>query len=326
MSWLHWAQPWWLALLPLCGVLLWHRLREDGAKAPPGLLLRHPNLYGLLSAPPAAGFHLWRRAAPALALACAITALAQPQRLGGWIDAPPQGRNIVVLLDTSLTMSLEDMIWNGKPAARLAVVKRVFADFAKARTGDRFGIIAFGSSAATLLPPSFDNATAVRMLERAQVGGLGDNTAIGDAIGLALRQVAPQSGLTPVLILYSDNGASNAGAISPAQAVALARHLGVKIYTVQVGDDPATGETYTVPAYPEPQPDMRLIASTTGGKFFYAASSDAERAAIRTIGALTPLLRPPEGRHRAITPLYPWPLALACLLWLFSAITDEDRR
>ncbi|MDD2860085.1 MAG: VWA domain-containing protein [Acidiphilium sp.] len=324
---IHWAQPWWLLLLPCCAILLILRVRASAGDraAPPGPVLRHPDLHGLLAAPSASRGRIWPRMIPPLALACGVIALAQPQRLGGWSTPPPEGRDIVILLDTSLTMSLQDMVWNGKPAERLAVVKRVFSRFAKARVGDRFGIIVFGSRAATLLPPTFDNLTASRMVERARIGVLGDNTALGDAIGLALRQITPRSGLKPVLILYSDNGTSNAGQVSPAQAVAVARHLGVKIFSVQVGGDPAKGRPYKVSSYEGEQPDMRLIASETGGRFSYAASTGAERAAIRTIGTIVPRLRPPGGRHRLATALYSGPLAVAALLWLLGGIWQADR-
>jgi Ca-activated chloride channel family protein len=323
---IHWAQPLWLALLPFCLILMLLRLRapRNDRLAPPGPVLRHPDLHGLVAAQATGPGFVSRRLLAPLALACGLIALAQPQRLGSWIMPPPKGRDIVILLDTSLTMSIADMEWNGKPAERLAVIKRLFSRFAKARVGDQFGIIAFGSRAATLMPPTFDNLTASRMVERDRIGALGNNTALGDAIGLALRQVAPRSGLKPVLILYSDNGTSNAGRVSPAQAVAVARYLGVKIFCVQVGDDPAKGRPYRISVYQGEQPDMRLIASETGGRFFYAASTGAERDAIRTIGAIVPRLRPPGGRHRAVSALYPWPLAFAALFWLLSGLRQQD--
>lgn len=317
----EWGQPLAFLLMPLPLLLAWRGLRPasnvEGAGSYQVFL--HPNLQGLLRGRQELDKrrHVFRRIAPALALFCFALALAQPQRPGAWIVPPPQGRDIVVLLDTSLTMSIHDLRWNGKPAERLAVVKQVFAHFVDARAGDRFGIIAFGSHAATMLPPTFDRQLAVAMVGRTRVGILGDNTALGDAIGLALRQVQPEGKLKPIIILYSDDGTSNTGQFSPAQAVALARALGVRIFTVQVGDTPASGKPYTVPAYDGPQPDMRAIAEETGGRFFYAASQGAQEAAIRAIGQLTPTLKPPP-RQRQAQQLYGWPLGLGALLWLVA--------
>ncbi len=318
---LQWGEPLAFILMPLPLLLAWLRLRRapENGRAVSRPVLLHPDLHGLLHGRHERGISggVFRRMLPALALACMVLALARPQRPGAWIVPPPQGRDIVVLLDTSLTMSIHDLRWNGKPAERLAVVKQVFSRFVQARAGDRFGIIAFGSHAATMLPPTFDRQLAAAMVERTRVGMLGDNTALGDAIGLALRQVRPEGRLKPVIILYSDDGASNAGQISPAQAVALARALGVRIFTVQVGDTPASGKPYDVPAYRGPQPDMLGIAAQSGGRFFYAASAGAQEAAIRAIGQLTPTLQPPP--HRRMTEeLYAWPLGLGVLLWFLA--------
>lgn len=318
---LHWALPLALFALPLALLPLFAARRGGEPTSAQAPQLLHPDLHGLLQQPrPIRRPRLapWLRV---LALAAFVVALAQPLRLGAWIASAPEGRDIVVLLDTSLTMSLRDLQWNGKPVSRLAVAQRVFARFAAKRTGDRFALIAFGSHAASLLPPTFDVRMAGQMAGLLSVGQLGNDTALGDAIALALRQVRPQRGLHPILILYSDGGVSNTGSISPADAVALARHQGVKIYAVEVGPSADTGTPYTVPAYAGQQPDMRLIAQATGGRFYFATSPGAQEAAVRDIGALNPRLHPPPTR-RAIQPLYVWPLLVGAALWLLAAFAD----
>ena len=323
-----WAQPLAFMLLPLAVLPLlaaWRGQRPTEAAA---VQWRHPDLHGLLLPDAPTPRSLWAPLLRSLALAALVLALAQPQRLGAWIAAAPEGRDIVVLLDTSLTMGLHDVQWNGKAASRLAVAQRVFADFAQARRGDRFALVAFGSHAATLLPPTFDARAAGQMAGLLTVGQLGPDTALGDAIALALRQVGrqpQQPDLKPILILYTDGGVSNVGQISPADAVALARHLGVRIYTVEVGTTPDPGQPYTVPAYAGPQPDLRLIAQATGGRFYFAASAGAQQAAVRDIGALNPRLHPPPTR-RAVQPLYVWPLGLGIGLLLLSAAGPAPRR
>lgn len=330
---LVWAQPLAFVLLPLAALPLVAAWRGRAQTEAAGLQWLHPDLQGLLQARAPTRRALWAPVLHALAIVALVLALAQPQRLGGWIAAAPEGRDIVVLLDTSLTMGLHDVQWNGRPASRLAVAQRVFADFAQARRGDRFALVAFGSHAATLLPPTFDARAAGQMAGLLAVGQLGPDTALGDAIALALRQVSrPPSGqgdlaaaratvkrLQPIIILYTDGGVSNVGQISPADAVALARHLGVRIYTVEVGTAPDAGQPYTVPAYAGPQPDLRLIAQATGGRFYFAASAGAQQAAVRDIGALNPRLHPPPTR-RAVQPLYIVPLLLGVVLLLLAAI------
>ena len=320
---LQWGQPMVLFALPLALLALLPLVRRRPPAQPPRsrLALLHPDLQGLatVATPAPAGRIVVPVLLRTVALALWIVALAQPQRPGGWLQPAPLGRDIVVLLDTSLTMSLHDLEWNGRPASRLAVAQQVFAGFARARAGDRFALLTFGKQAATLLPPTFDQQAAGAMGELLSVGALGNDTALGDAIALALRQVRARHGLHPIVILYSDGGQSNAGTISPADAVAMARQVGVRIYTVEVGATPDAGTTYRVPAYAGDQPDMRLIARATGGRFFFAARPGAQRAAIDAIGRLNPRLHPPP-RRRAVLPLYAAPLLLGIGLWLLAPL------
>ncbi len=320
----QWAQPLAWLLLPLALLpLLWVR-RQPPADAAPAQLL-HPDLFGLLQP-------LRQRRRPwlpallrTLALLACIAALAQPQRMGRWIASAPLGRDIVVLLDTSQSMSLRDLQWGDQPASRLRVAQRVFARFVTQREGDRFALVAFGQHAASLLPPTFDARAAGQMADMLDVGQLGDNTALGDGMALALRQVQRRHGLAPILIVYSDGGQSNAGRISPAEAVVLARRLGVRIYTVQVGARADPGQTYTARAYAGPQPDMRLIAEATGGRYYFAAGPGTQEAAVRDIGALTPRLRPPPSQ-RQWHALYIWPLLLGVGLWWLAMAPGTLRR
>ena len=321
-SQLLWGRPWAFTLLPLSALVGWLARRRAVQSEPADSMLHvHPDLFGLLraSAPPPPA--TLRAALLAAAFACWVLALAQPELAGGWLPAVPRGRDVVVLLDTTLSMTLEDLRWNGRPAERLAVVKQVFAGFVRGSPGDRFGIIVYGARAATLLPPTFDRPLARRMLARAHADLLGDGGCLGDAMSLALRQVEDRAGgiegsrgaLRPVLVVYSDDGWTRGGRISPAQATALARALGVRVFTVQVGGRPADGRPYRVPAFDAPQPDLRDIARLTGGAYFYAADAGAQQRAIRAIAASAPTLRPPPSR-RLEHALYAWPLACGMLL------------
>lgn len=320
------ARPWALALLPLAAWLLWQGLRRQDAMADaaPAATLVHPDLHGLLDQARPGGRIDPRRILAACALASWIVALAQPQLPGAWVRPPAQGRDVIVILDSTLSMTLQDLRWGDKPAERLAVVKQVFADFVRGSPGDRFGVIAYGARAATLLPPTFDRDLAIAMLARVHADMLGDGGCLGDAMALALRQVAARGGLAPVLVIYSDNGWSQQGQISPAAATALARSLGVRVFTVQVGDHPADGTPYTVPAFHQPQPDLATIARETGGAWFYAADAGAQRRAIAAIAAQAPTLQPPP-RQRSALQLYPWFVGLGLALLVASQLLRPGR-
>lgn len=305
------AHPLWLiALLPIAAWLVF-ALRRASEGVQQAWRLKHPHLLPAASAEPRLPGARLPVLLTALGFALIALALSQPREVGQWLTPPPEGRDIVLVIDTSQTMSIDDFERDGKKTPRLAVLKEVIGRFIEGRPSDRFGIIAFGSTAATLTPPSFDRAYALAQLQRLQVGMAGDNTALGDALGLALKQLQPQK-LRPALILVSDDADSNSGDMTPAEALAVARQLGVAIHTVQIGSD-LFAEGRVKVAEADPQPHMADLARVTGGHhYFVRGTADAEQV-IRDIDALEKTLARP-AKHREIREWYWLPLALAALV------------
>jgi len=305
------AAPLWLLLLPAWLGWLWFSRRGRGDADGATVTLAHPDLGPLLDTRAAGqpGTRL-ENGFSGLAVALLILALARPQWVGDWIPETPEGREIVLLLDASKTMSIADFKLGDAPVERLAVLKGIVARFVEARRGDRFGVIAFGSVAATLVPPSFDRALVTGVLERLQVGVAGDNTAIGDAIGLALKQLQEHPRLRPALILFSD-GDSTAGDISPREAVELARRMGVPVYAVQIGGD-LFASPERAPAE-DAEPGLQEIAAATGGRFYQAGNTAALQNVIRDIGQLEKTVARPS-RGRAVDEWYFLPLLAAAAL------------
>jgi Ca-activated chloride channel family protein len=184
--------------------------------------------------------------------------------------------------------------------------------FIQERAGDRFGILAFGTQAATLTPPTFDHEHAIAQVNRLQVGMAGNDTALGDALGLALRQVQTRK-LRPAVILVSDGADSNSGDLTPAEALAVARQLGVAIHTVQIGSD-LFAQGRQIIESTDPQPGLADLARLTGGRHYLVKSTADAEAMIRDIGALEATLSQPP-RHREMREWYwlPLVLAAACL-------------
>ncbi len=307
---LSFAHPLWFAALPvvaLWGAAAW---RRSAAGVAPSEIYRHPGLAQALASSSPLSRRRWPTALNTLAFAMMVLALAQPRQPGPWIQPAPIGRDLMLVIDTSETMSTDDFSLRGRPVDRITMLKAVMDRFIAKRTGDRMGIIAFGSEAATLAPPTQDRGYLVAQLDRLQVGFLGPNTALGDALGLALKQVR-QRRLRPALILVSDGGDSNAGQITPAEAVAVARRLGVAIYTVQVGSDLfAQGRA---PAFQAArQPNLADIARLTGGNFYFVRTTADVNAAISAIGRLEKTISPPP-RQREVREWYWLPLLMAAL-------------
>lgn len=299
----NFAQPHWLLLLPVLAGVLWYAARKRDADTELGganLTLLHPDLSHVAAHGQTVPlFAQGKMLLQGGALALLVLALAQPQSMGELIPEKPEGRDIVLLLDTSRTMGISDFELQGQRVERLAVLKGVVSRFVEQREGDRFGVIVFGSTAATLVPPSFDRDLVNGMIRQAQVGVMGDNTAMADAIGLALKQVREGQTLRPALILFSDNTDNNAGDLQPGEVVELAQRMNVAIYTVQIGSDlfaegraPATGQGA--------EPGLQQIASLTGGKYYRSDSSGSLQAVVEDIGRLEQTIIRPATRRRVV--------------------------
>jgi Ca-activated chloride channel family protein len=316
---MHFAHPellWLAALVPPWLWLAWRRRAQGEAR---GWLLRHPQLA------PAAWLAAPGLRAPlllqALAFGLLVTALAQPRESGEAITPPPQGRDIALVIDSSLTMSLQDFDLQGKPVSRMAMLRQVLGDFVQARAHDRFALLVFGTQAALLTPPTFDQAHVLAQLQRLQVGVAGDDTALGDALGLALKPLR-QAQLRPAIILVSDGEPSNSGELSPAEAVAVARQLGVAIHTLQIGSPnrPPVDVASAIKLEAYAQPGLADIARLSGGQHWTVRSSADAQAVMQAIDKLEPTLVRPS-RARTVHEWYGVPLALAmtCLVlaqWL----------
>ena len=315
------AQPLWLLFAPLLLAAAWFAVRKQGIAEQGGaasMVLLHPDLSPLPDdAYAQAASTRWLLVMNGTALLLMVLALAQPQRIGELIPKKPEGREIVMLIDTSRTMSIDDFELNGQRVERLAVLKGVVSRFVDARLGDRFGVIVFGSTAATMVPPSFDRDLVNGMIQQVEVGIAGDNTAIGDALGLALKQLRERQTLRPALILFSDNTDNTAGELKPSEAVLMARRMGVAIYTVQVGSDLfAAGRQAPKDSTQFAEPDLPQIAAQTGGRFYRADNSGALQAVVEDIGKVEKTITRPSTR-RAVEEWY-W-LALLLAAVLFSA-------
>ncbi len=251
-----------------------------------------------------------------------VIAAAGPQWLGKPVNLPQTGRNIMLAIDLSGSMQIPDMSLEGRRVNRLAVVKNVAQQFIKQRVGDRVGLILFGSRAYLQTPLTFDRKTAESMLNDATIGLAGAQTAIGDAIGLAIKRLSKQPQGSRVLILLTD-GVNNAGAVAPIEAAKLAAKNHIKIYTIGIGADrmlvPSIfGAQAVNPSRDLDTKTLQQMADISGGLFFRAKNTQALRQIYQRLNQLEPVSTQ-KSTFRPITPLYPWSLALALLLSVYLA-------
>ena len=207
-----------------------------------------------------------------------LVALARPVWVGDAIELPDSGRDLMLAVDISGSMRIEDMQVGQSLVRRLDAVKQVGTDFISRRSGDRLGLILFGSNAYVQSPLSFDTATVERFLLEAQIGFAGTETAIGDAIGLAVKRLRERPAESRVLILLTD-GQDTASSVAPVDAAKLAASLGIRIYTIGIGADTLSlpgifgssfGSRRVNPSAELDEASLQEIAELTGGQYFRA--------------------------------------------------------
>ncbi|KUJ85503.1 hypothetical protein AVO45_00450 [Ruegeria marisrubri] len=259
-----------------------------------------------------------RRMQVAAAVLCwvlVVTGLARPELLGQRVTVEKAARDLALAVDLSGSMDARDMKdAAGQPQQRLQVVKDVVADFVAERDGDRISLIVFGTKAYVQTPFTEDLETVAEMLGDTRVGMAGPDTAIGDAIGLAIHTFSTSEVEQRLLVLLSD-GADNASRMSPVNAAEIAAQEGVAIYTIGVGDPSAGGdERVDLTA-------LKDIAQRANGEFFYGFDQEGLARIYDEIDRLNPRVTETiTFQPRQPLGWIPFGLAaligLAALLWL----------
>ncbi len=228
------------------------------------------------------------------ALALMIVAIARPQWGTQQIDVSTEGVNIVMALDLSGSMAALDFKLKGKIVNRLDAIRSVAQEFISKRANDRIALVVFGTNAYTQLPLTSDYNTIASILDKLQIGAAGDNTAIGDAIGISLKRLEDLKSKSNIIILLTD-GESNAGEISPEAAAEIAVQRKVKIYTIGVGTQgeapflvrhPILGDRYVYRKVNMDEKVLTDIAKKTGGLYFRAEDTDGLKKIYDTIDKL----------------------------------------
>ena len=252
----------------------------------------------------------WFRLALAiLAWAFLVTAAARPQLIGDTVRQAITGRSLMMSVDISMSMNEGDMVISGRRLTRIAAVKAVASEFISKREGDRIGLILFGSQAYLQAPMTFDRKTVATLLEESFLGLAGRATAIGDAIGLAVKRLREEDENNRVLILLTD-GANTAGNVEPLKAADLASQEKVKIYTIGVG---------SLGSSDLDEPTLKAIADKTGGRYFRARNVKGLFEIYKVLDEIEPVSKD-ELSFRPVKELFYYPLAIALILSALIAL------
>ena len=319
---IEWTWPWIALLLPLPWLV--RKLSPSATSSEPALRAPFYDDWQQLNETHG-GKALRQGLLPALALwllwILLLSAAARPIWIGEAIELPNNGRDLMLAVDISGSMRIEDMKLGQHIIRRIDAVKQLGADFIERRLGDRLGLILFGTNAYVQSPLSFDTTTVKRFLEESQIGFAGQETAIGDAIGLAVKRLKERPADSRVLILLTD-GQDTASSVKPLDAAKLAARLKIKIYTIGIGADEMTlpglfgssfGSRQVNPSAELDEEGLLEIAKLTGGQYFRARNPQE----LADIYALLDTLEPVEQDTEMYRPrqsLTYWPLLAALLL------------
>lgn len=262
---------------------------------------------------------------PALIWILLLVAASKPVWLGEPVEIQDSGRDLMMAVDLSGSMQINDMILNNRQVDRLSATKAVMNDFIQRRRGDRLGLILFGSQAYLQTPLTFDRTTVRTLMNEAGIGMAGNNTAIGDALGLAVKHLRKRPEESRVLILLTD-GANTAGEISPLQAARIAKEEGIKIYSIGLGADEMVERTFFGSRRVNPSADLdektlQEMAELTGGQYFRARNIEELDQIYALLDQLEPVAQE-EETFRPSKNLFFWPLGLALLLSLIPALMN----
>lgn len=203
-----------------------------------------------------------------------ILALAAPSVVQAAFDVPAEGIDIVVVLDTSSSMTTADL--GGQP--RIDVSKRVIHDFLGGLKNDRVGVVIFSAESMVLSPLTLDYAAAQRLVEPIAAGRpLRDGTAIGTGLATGLNVLRESTARGKVAVLLTD-GQNNAGEVQPIDAADIAKVLGVRLYTIGAVSARSRAEV--------DETLMRRMSELTGGLYFRASDETALRDVYREIQTL----------------------------------------
>lgn len=322
------AWPWLLLLLPL--PWLWRRIAPAVRRDASALRMPHREEIAALAGVASQRIGLGG-GAPWLWLVWALLclAVARPQALADADTPPRSGRDLMLAVDLSGSMSETDMRLAGRPVDRLTAVKAVLGDFLERRAGDRVGLVLFGQRAYAVTPLTFDLETVRQQIADSVVGLAGRETAIGDALALSVKRLREQADAerpnpNRVIILLTD-GVNNAGVVPPEKAAELAAIDGIRVHTIGFGGEARTGAFGLPFGRTEPEIDedaLRAISAQTGGRFFRARDTDELVGIYAELDRLEAIAHAGEAQ-RPRRELYPWPLAVALALALFALLAPR---
>lgn len=320
------AEPLALLALPLVALAAWWLIERGERRRAAISFSRAADIRAV-----GADAGLWSQLAPLpnslrlVALLLLAIALSRPQTFSPIDSLETEGIDIVLVLDLSESMKEEDL-----NPDRLTAAKEVVNDFISRRKNDRIGLVVFGREAFTYAPLTLDYSVLQELVSEVQIGLVdGKGTAIGNALGVGLARLRSSDAKSKVMVLITD-GDSNAGNLTPQESASIAKSMGVRIFTVLVGEREGSGGALRMlrgPRHPVNPELLEHIAHTTGGTPYLATDTrslarnfhdileDLDRTKRRDVGAV----------YGELFPAFAWPAFAFVLLEIVLRLTRLRR-
>lgn len=313
------AHPYFLLLLLLLPLLAWLKGKRG---RPPAFLYSSVKLVEGLTRTRRSRTGAFLAALRWLALAIFIIALAQPRSMKSTTEVKASGIDIVCALDLSGSMTTPDYVVSGRQISRIDMAKPVLQEFIEGRPNDRIGLVVFAARAFIAAPLTLDHDYLLENIDRLGIGTIdSDATAIGDGITTSLNRLRDLKSKSKIIVLMTD-GANNSGKIDPITATKAAQALGVKIYTIGLGNREIVQQMGLPPGYLPDEDTLQQISQMTGGKYYRADNSDKFKAIYAEIDKLEKT-EAVINKYTEFKELFPWLVTGGLALLLIEIVLGQ---
>lgn len=327
---ISWAFPWaFLGIVPLLGLSAFLYFRR--AKQLPSLQFSGLEVFKQIPQGWKARISGAPQVIKLLALLFAVIALARPQIANVKVKKNTEGIDIMLVMDISDSMLIEDMT----PENRYGAAKQTVRDFIKNRVSDRIGLVFFSGEAFNKVPLTSDYKMLLDAVEEFKPNrNLKMGTAIGVGLAMAVARLKESVAKSRVIVLLTD-GDNNSGTIAPEVALDIAKGYGIRIYTIGIGrDGPTQLPVYitdafgrTVKTYQPFTGDVNdkllgQLAEETGGKYFRATETRALQEVFKQIDRLEKT-KIDVNRYTKYAEVFQDYLKWALLFYLFGFILSR---
>ena len=328
-------QPGWLWLIPpaLVFMLVSPLLRKQGwlsrqNQVIPATSVRHPQALDYQEKSSTTNTNGYFLAGTCSCLM--LLALAQPVHLGAQKDAEETSADIMLIIDTSISMVMRDYRLGGQQVDRMTMTQALLDRFSRRFSGKRIGIVVLGEQPQILLPPSEDNALVRYMIHQLRPTISGRQAALGDAVAVAAEYIKSDKIDNETVMVLISSADAPSGKLSPVAGVERAIDAGAILHTIAIGSSDMQASKPGELIY-EPV-DLKLLqqmAQMTAGESFHAIDVATMDAALRSIEQRHQIKPDKNADDKAVPrlqqPLYHWPLLTALLLLMMKATSPNPR-